>query len=203
MNSYLKLCNVLHWFGLILWISALVSAAVAAMNVFGTLDKMSLTLERYAAFPAEDHARLAAGHIMEGVFFTVDLLQFIAAPLVVITLLLQLTVFRMRWRRPANLVRVIALIIAGGLFAYHATMIAPTMNRELRAFWAAAEAGDVDEANAHRAAFNAYHPTADAMLRLNLLLVMLGAGASAVALSTTGARSAADALEKPGLLVRP
>jgi hypothetical protein len=60
-------------------------------------------------------------------------------------------------------------------------MLAPNMNRELRAYWAAAEAGDVEQAQAHRAAFNADHPRADALLRLNLLLLVVAAVSSAAA----------------------
>jgi hypothetical protein len=203
MSGYLKLCNILHWLGLVLWVSALISAAVAAMNVFGTLDEMTLTLEQYAAYRSEHHWRLAAGHIMEGVFFTVDLLQFIAVPIVIVTLLLQMLLFRIPFKRPSNLIRTIALVIAGLLFAYHATMIAPKMNRELRAHWSAAERGEVEQAAAHRATFNEYHPVADAILRLNLLLVLVGAAGSAVALTSPLQRPSSSELEQPALLNRP
>jgi hypothetical protein len=199
MTGYFRIVNTFYWLALIVWISALISAGVAAMNVFGTLDAMPLELQRYAAYPVDDHPRLAAGHIMEGVFFLVDVLQFIAVPITLLALIAQVVVFHVPMRRVSNVVRSAAIVIAAALFACHATMLAPKMNRELRSYWAAAEAGQVDEAADHRRAFNAYHPAADAILRLNLLLLLIAAGASAVAF-TPMPDHRDSILEPPGLL---
>ncbi|MDY7109734.1 MAG: hypothetical protein SYC29_13950 [Planctomycetota bacterium] len=199
MIGYFRIVNALYWLALIVWSAALISAGVAAMNVFGTLDAMPLELQRYAAYPVDEHPRLAAGHIMEGVFFLVDVLQFIAAPITVLALIAQFVFFRVPFRRLSNILRAAALVIAAGLFAYHATMVAPEMNRELRLFWSAAEAGRIEEAAEHRRAFNACHPTADAILRLNLLLLLIAAGASAVALTPAPDRRDSF-LEPPRLL---
>ncbi|MCP3906154.1 MAG: hypothetical protein GY715_21225 [Planctomycetes bacterium] len=198
--AYLSFCNVIHAFALILWIAALVSAAVAAMNVFPITDSMSFVLERYAAYPADEHGRIAAGRIMEGVFFTVDMLQFVAAPLALLTLLAQLTVFRGPWRRPAHLVRGACIVLAAALFAGHAMMLAPKMNADLRAFWEAAEAGDVDRAHEHRAAFNRRHPKADIILRVNLLLVAAAAVAGTVGLRAMPGAPRERELDPPRLL---
>ena len=178
---------------------ALISAGVAAMNVFPALDALPLELEQYAAYPAGEHPRLAAGRIMEGVFFLVDVLQFIAIPLTVLALLAQLLIFRLPVKRISNAVRTAMIVIAAGLFAWHATMLAPKMNRELRSFWSAAETGQVDEAQAHRRAFNAYHPRADAILRTNLLLLLVAAGTSAAAFTPEAARGETT-LQPPRLL---
>ncbi|MHC5113534.1 MAG: hypothetical protein ACYTGP_03800 [Planctomycetota bacterium] len=203
--AYLAFCNVIHAFALIVWIAALVSAAVAAMNVFPITDTMDLVLERYARYPVEEHRRIAAGRIMDGVFFTVDVLQFVAAPLALITLFAQFTVFRRPgtapWRRPSHVVRGAAIVLAAALFAGHATFLAPKMNADLRAFWEAAEAGDVETARAHRAAFNRRHPKADAILRANLLLVAAAAVAGTVALGSGPPPNAR--LESPRLLREP
>jgi len=199
MTGYFKIVNVIYWLALIVWISALISAGVAAMNVFPSLDTLPLQLEQYAAYPAGEHPRLAAGRIMEGVFFLVDVLQFIAIPLTVLALLAQLLFFRLPLKRISNAVRAAMIVIAAGLFACHATMLAPKMNRELRSFWSAAETGQVDEAQAHRRAFNAYHPRADAILRINLLLLLVAAGASAAAFTPAPARGDTT-LEQPRLL---
>ena len=201
MAGYSKIVNTLYWLALILWISALISAGVAAMNVFGVLDGMPLRLEQYAAFPAGEHPRLAASRIMEGVFFLVDVLQFIAIPLALLALIAQLAFFHVPLKRISNIIRSAAIVIAAALFAYHATMVAPKMNGELRAFWAAAEAGQIDEATAHRSAFNAYHPTADAILRLNLLLLLIAAAASAAAFTAMPDRGDSR-LEPPRLAHR-
>lgn len=199
MTGYFKIVNAIYWLALIVWISALISAGVAAMNVFPALDGLPLQLEQYAAYPAGEHPRLAAGRIMEGVFFLVDVLQFIAIPLTILALLAQLLFFRLPLKRISNALRIAAIVIAAGLFACHATMLAPKMNRELRSFWSAAETGRIDEAHAHRNAFNAYHPRADAILRINLLLLLVAAGASAAALTPAAARGETT-LQPPRLL---
>jgi hypothetical protein len=199
MTGYLRIVNVVYWLALIVWISALISAGVAAMNVFPALDGLPLQLEQYAAYPAGEHPRLAAGRIMEGVFFLVDVLQFIAIPLTILALLAQFLIFRLPVKRISSVLRTAAIVIAAGLFACQATMIAPKMNRELRSFWAAAEAGRIDEAQAHRSAFSAYHPRADAILRSNLLLLLVAAASSAAAFTPEAARRDST-LQPPSLL---
>jgi len=198
MTGYLKLCVSLYWLALVGWISALVSAAISAMNVFPTLDAAPVVLTDHAAFPDAEHGRLVAGRIMDGVFFTVDLLQIGAAPLAVLTLLLQIFVFRLPLRAPSNVIRLVCVLGAAGLFTYHATMLAPTMNRELRQFWAAAADGDLDEAATRRAAFNELHPTARMIQQTSLLLLIGAVVASAAALTPTPAATRSR-LETPEL----
>ncbi len=202
MPRLLRLCNAVYWLSLALWLSALVAAGVAAANTFATLGGMPLRLERYAAYPTDEHAMLAAGHVMDGVFFAVDLIQFVAVPLALATLAAQLSVFRLPLRSAPNLVRAACVVVAAALFAYHVAVLAPTMNRELRARWDAAAMGDVDAARAHQRAFNEYHPAADAILKANLAFLVVAIAASAVALSPPVTVPAAPKLEPPKLLGR-
>ena len=132
MQGYFKICNAVYWVSLAVWLAALVAAGVAAANVFGTLGETPLRLEQYAAYPAQEHARLAAGLIMESVFFTVDLIQFVAIPLTVLMLVAQLSVFGMPLKSVANLGRALCIVIAAGMFVFHATAVAPKMNRPPR-----------------------------------------------------------------------
>lgn len=199
MNHLFKLCVMTYWLALIAWCAALIAAAIAAMNVFGTLNEIAVSWSDYEAYPAEHHSRIVAGHIMEGVFLLVDIMQFIAVPLVMIMLLLQLTAFKQPWRRASNLLRSVCLIIASALFVYHVLAIAPSMNGELRRYWSAASSGDVARAESHLQAFNRLHPKADAILRLDLLLVLVAAGASAVALSQSPATQASTGLKTASL----
>lgn len=201
MNHLFKLCVMTYWLALIAWCAALIAAAVAAMNVFVSLNEIAVSWSDYDAYPAEHHSRIVAGHIMMGVFFLVDIMQFIAVPLVMIMLLFQLTAFKQPWRRVSNILRIVCLTIAAGLFIYHVLAIAPSMNRELRAYWSAASSGDVTSAESHLEAFNRLHPKADAILRLDLLLVLVAAGASAVALSPIAATQVSTSLQTP-LLAR-
>ena len=199
MQGYFKICNAVYWVSLAVWLAALVAAGVAAANVFGTLGKTPLRLEHYAAYPAQEHARLAAGLIMEGVFFTVDLIQFVAIPLTVLMLVAQLLVFGMPLKSVANLGRALCIVIAAGMFAFHAIAVAPTMNHHLRAYWAAAETGDIALAHEHQTAFNEDHPTAEAILRINLILLVVAIGASS-AVGSPPAKPVVSRLQEPGLL---
>ncbi len=183
MQSYARLNNIVYWLGLLLWGASLISAAVAAMNVFPVLsnDNLPMTIERYADFPQTEHARLAASHVMEPVFTSVDLIQFVAIALVLLTLVLQVLVFGMKLRKPATAVRAICIAIAACLFGYHVTALAPVMNGQLRSWWQAAEAGDTIEAERVRATFNIYHTKADSLLKANMFIVLFAISASAVA----------------------
>jgi hypothetical protein len=200
-----RVVNMAYWLGLIVWIAAIITVAIAAMNTFATLPDADLgvRLESFAAYPAEHHGRLAAGMVMERNFFAADVMQMVAIPVVVIALLAQVAFLGMSLRRPANLIRCICLLGAAGVFAFYAFTMAPRMNGELRAYWDAARAGDMAQAESHRDAFDADHPRAELVLKINLILAVIGAGASTAAF--TGARGgrAQTELEEPMLSRRP
>lgn len=198
MNSYFRLNNIVHWLSLVVWISALISAGVAAMNVFTVLDheNLPLLIGRYTAVDPAEHPRLAASHVMEPVFATVDLLQFIAVPLVMLTLILQFVVFGMNARRISNMLRIFLLTIAATGFVYHVAALARPMNAQLRQWWQANETGDVAAAESIRAQFNTLHGKADLTHRLNLFFLFAAAGASAVAFTPPSPKK----LETPRLL---
>src|SRR5262245_13879982 len=181
MHLALKTCNAVHWLALALWMSALVAAAIAAMAVFGTVGGLNLTMHEFASLPAPAQARIAGGMIMEKVFFTVDLLQFIAVPAAVLTLLVQLALLGTSWRTPWNLLRTVCLLLAAGLFIIHATALAPPMNRDLRAYWNAARQGDLSSADAHLESFQSRHRIADGIFRGNLLLLLIVIPVTAIA----------------------
>ncbi len=199
MNVARSLTNLVFWLALCLWLAAPVTAGIAAMNTFGTLPDMPLQLDEYAGFPASEHGRLAAGMVMERNFFVVDLVQFVCAPLTVIALLLQITVFGMSMRRPANFIRAGFIVVAAAMFGLYAIRLAPRMNHELRAYWDDARAGNIDEALVHQQAFQIDHPRADAILKLNLLLLLGAVGASALAFTTQPPCAASSELEPPQL----
>src|SRR5687767_5170072 len=177
-SALVKTCNVLYWLALTMWIAALVAAGIAAMNVFGTLPNLDLTFDRFMEMPRETHGRIASGMVMEGVFRTVDVIQCAAAPIAVIALAVQLVSSRNALRRPANLIRTLCIVVAAILFAYHAVMLAPAMNRELHAYWGAAESGQIELAESHLATFNKKHPIANTLLRTNLILLLVAVASS-------------------------
>ena len=178
----LRLCLVVYWLGLAAWFSGLVTAGIAASMVFGRLPGMSMQLQRFQPYPVDEHGTIAAGLVMADVFFAVDVVQFIAIPLVVITLVLQLAVFGVPARRPSNVIRASCILVAAALFAWYALLLAPSLNSELRLFWQAAETADLDAAQRHREIFRAGHATARHILEANMLLVLISLAASALAL---------------------
>jgi hypothetical protein len=74
------------------------------------------------------------------------------------------------------------ITIAGGVLLFRALDLTPRMDRELHAYWAAAEEGRVEDAKSHRAAFTALHPRARMFMTASLVMLLAAAGASAVAL---------------------
>ena len=205
MQSLFKLCNMVYWLALTIWLAVLVTAGVSAVAVFTTLGEMDVSLEAYAAFEPDEsdvpnaHAHLAAGHVLEPVFTLVSFVQFALIPLMLITLIAQFTVFQQKIRRPANLIRTACIVIAAGLFVFHALARAPQMNRDLQAYWDAAKDGNVTAALEHREAFNRRHPTAEAVLNATLLLVVLATFASAAAMTPALPQRRTSELQTPHL----
>jgi len=201
VSMSLRLCLVGYWTALALWLSALVTAGISATMVFGRLPGIPMTLERFGSYPGAEHGRIAAGLVMSDIFFAVDFVQVIVVPVVLVTFALQVTVFGASLRCSANLVRGGCLLVAGGLFAGYAILLAPSLNGELHLFWDAAEAGDTTAALRHRELFATGHATAALILKTNLLLVLIGLAASAVALSP--AATPRPRLDTPRLATMP
>lgn len=198
-----KLIAIAYWLALTFWIGAIMTVAIAAMNTFGTLPGLGVSLDGYPDFPVEHHGRLAAGIIMERNFFMADVIQMFAIPIVLVTLLAQLLFCKMPLKRPANSIRFISLSTAAVVFGIYAFTIAPDMNRELRAYWTAAEAGQVEQAELHRAAFEVDHPRAEWFLEMNLIFALIGVGASAAAFVHSPSAAKTSVLEPPKLLNTP
>ncbi len=196
MKTLLKPCLAIYWLSLAAWFAALVTAAVSAAQVFGTLPGMSMTLDRFAAYASEEHGRLAAGLVMAEIFFTVDVVQMVAVPVTLVTLGLQLTVLGLPWQRPANLFRASCIVLATGLFAWYAVVLAPDLNRTLRLHWEAAAAGDPAQAMMLQKQFTVQHGVAEMILTTNFLLLGAAIVASALAL----APAPRPRLETPGLV---
>lgn len=207
MTHLLRIVNILFWLGLIIWIGVIMSAGIAAMNTFPTLQNMEITLHEYDSFRPERndnisvHGRLAAGIVLEGIFFLINMVQFAVVPLVLITLGVQNTLMPGGWKRWSNFIRTGAIGIAALLFAWHAFIQFPRMNEELHAYWTNAKAGFVERAQTHQRAFEQDHPVAENILQINLWLLVIAAGASAVAFTPTiEKKKPASGLESPALL---
>jgi hypothetical protein len=182
MKAIVRISMVTYWLALTIWIAAMVSAGIAAMHAFTRLPRLQMELKQFSALPIESHGRLAAGMMMEGVFRTVDRIQIMALPLVLISLIVQFVFLGLPWRSISNLLRTFCVVCAAGLFVFHITMLAPRMNQSLHNYWNKMETAQVDQAQAELAVFNALHPLADRLLRVNLLLALVAVAASAISL---------------------
>ncbi len=183
-----SLANAVCWLGLSAWAAALGAAALSAASVFGRLGGMELHLERFAALPAAEHGTLAAGLVMADVFRTADVVRFVAVPLVIAAVGFQLPGLRREPWRPASLIRVCSLLLAAALFAWYAAGVAPRLDRQVRAYWALAESGDVDSAHAAREALRPLHARAEAIQSAELVLVTVAVAASAAAFTQPAGR---------------
>jgi hypothetical protein len=196
--AWLKACLVVYWLSLVAWLAALTGAGLCAVHTFGKLPGTPLVLERFALYPAAEHGRIAAGLVMADLFFTVDVVQFVAIPAALIMLALQLTVFRLPPGRPSNLIRLGCLVLGACLFAYYAVAVAPALNLALRTYWGAAGAGDLATAEAQRHLVGICHSRAQLILQANFALIVAAVAASAVALAPGPARD--RGLPEPQLL---
>jgi predicted metal-binding membrane protein len=155
--------------------------------VFGTLPGLGLSLPEFAAYQPEgdpgSHGRFAAGMVMERVFWIVDMIQFVAAPSLLLTMIVQLVAPGARSAPTANLVRLLCALAAAGTLAYQASVLSPAMNRELRASWAAARQGDHAAARLQSDRFQTDHPRATAVFNIRLIALVVAAWASAIALA--------------------
>lgn len=208
MSALHRVCLVAYWIALSLWTSAIIAAGVSAAFVFGTLPGLGVTLAEYSAFQVEGdaqaHGRLAAGMILERVFTAVDFAQIFLGAITAAAMIVQIVAFGASLRRFSNLIRATAIAAAIVIASIHIFFQAPAMNRELRAYWAAARGGDIATAEVHRLRFDEFHPRAELALRSNLVLLLVATAASAIALSRWPTAAQADraksTLEPPALL---
>ena len=147
-----------------LWTGALLTTGAAAAITFPTLRDLAPTLPGFPGAPPEQHWALAAGQIMNRVFGLTDVIGLVALS---VTAGAMLGLRALRWPRPRGVVRFARLALLGlgiGVAGYTMLVLRPTMDADLRAYWAAAEAGEADLAAAARASFEALHPHASRVL---------------------------------------
>ncbi len=180
----MKIVNSIYWLALVIWISMIVAAGVAAMGVFRVLPGLDLRVPAYSEYLGEDgaaHGRFAGGKVMEPIFAASDLTQAAAAMVLVVCLVIQ-------WRMSAGRsgwgerVRMVAIAAAVAILGMHAIWLAPKMNVALREYWRAASENRVDDARARQAEFDRLHPVADRLFGVRLMLLLVAVPASAVAL---------------------
>ncbi|MFK7961996.1 MAG: hypothetical protein AB8G96_15890 [Phycisphaerales bacterium] len=173
-----RLATATWWSAIGVWMSSIAAAGIAASFTFPVLKKFQVTIPGWAA-PESEHWRYAAGQVMDPIFFLVDLIQFVVAPLSLLALLAMRLTGGRTPHRILGAIRLGALLVATGLFAWQGLGLAQGMRTGLRQQWDAAEAGDMVEAERLRAEFNGDHQLASSLLRFTLLAVVVAGVASA------------------------
>lgn len=172
-----RIGETVHLTALGVWAGALFGAGVAAAVAFPTMKGLDPTLGAYPNYTGE-HWMLAAGRVAARVFLITDLTQFVCAFLAVVGFVVA-TVAGDKARSWLKFFRAGALGVAFLLVSYHLLIQGPRMDRDLRAYWDAAAAGDNATAKAHQDAFAAQHGGASRVMTATFgaTLVTLGLGA--------------------------
>lgn len=204
-----RICETIHLVTLGLWLGVLVMTGVAAAVLFPTIKALDPRLPEYAAFTGA-HWSLAAGKVAATLFFVCDAVQFAGALIAGVTLGLSTLLFGLPARNLATACRSGFIVVIVGVLSYQFIILAPEMNRNLAAYWAAARSGDNAAAAGFKAAFDAKHPLARNLLAADAVLVLaslvLGAwSASGAARERTAATGAPEGerIEEPLLASRP
>lgn len=201
MRPWRAFTEMVHLVSLGLWLGSLVMAGATAAVLFPTIKALDPRVPAFASYTGE-HWLLAAGHVGERVFTVSYLIAFPCSLAAIITLAALVLVFRLPRTRPAVILRIVALAIAVAAFAAELLVVSQSMNAALRAYWAAARAGQNEAAAEHQAAFQDLHPMASTLMSITAvsLLVALGAGAWTAGATGEGSAGTRKELEDPALL---
>lgn len=174
MKPWRVRCALIHHLTLGLWIGSLGMAALTAAVAFPMMKQLNPILPNYANMP-EFHWSIAAGHVANQVLTVAIWAQTAFAAVALLTFASSRPVFMSGSTRWLWISRGLLLLSAGMLVAFQSAVLAPRMDRHVRNYWAAAEAGRIDEARVSKASFDADHPTASRVLSTILVLVATGA----------------------------
>jgi hypothetical protein len=162
MRLFASALETVHLAALGVWVGAVGMTAAVAAIIFPQMNELDPDLPGFASYPSE-HGVIAAGWVMARVFMILDWVQLAAAGLAFLTLLVRVVVrgaAPMRW----TAARLALTVASAGLLLWYLLAVAQPMNADLVGFWQAAQAGDVERADALRASFDERHPTASRAL---------------------------------------
>lgn len=161
-----------------LWAGVIAMVGAVAAIAFPTVRELDPALAEYAAYPGE-HWRIAAGAVMNRAFLLADGVGGAVVLLATGAVVVMLASGRVRAGTPAMVLRLAALAVGAGLTVYTLAAFRPEMQGHLETFWSAARAGEVNEAETARAAFDAMHPRASFLLIAQLVAAGWAFGAGA------------------------
>lgn len=207
-RGWFTLANGIYWLLLGLWIGSLVLSGAAAGFVFPLMKDIAPVVPKFEQYTGL-HSTLVAGRVMSSVFFVQDVIELLAMTGVILILIGHFVAFKLSMRATSNVLRLLAAASLLLIVSYKTFVLAPRMYHNLGVYWTAAEAGEIDKAEAARARFDADHPTATTIMAITFGLLVVFYFASAAALSAPLSESAAapgarrgTQLEEPELLKR-
>lgn len=186
MNKLLwyKVTNSLYWILVAIWFGALVMTGTVAAIIFPALKSLDVNIPSYSqAGYTVDHWAIAAGHVMERVFFAYDLIQILSCTGIVVFTVCHFVIFKLPFRKCVNIIRWVSLSLLVVTVCWNTFVVAPRMNHNLRQHWDYALQGDVDNAIIHKEAFNSDHPQARFLMECNVFLLATLIIASAFSLA--------------------
>lgn len=163
MSRARAVAETVHLTALGLWTGCVIMTGVAAAIIFPSIKELRPQLPDYAGYTGE-HWLVTAGHPASRIFFASDAAQFTFACLAIVTMCVLLFVVKIPLRRPAAVVRLLALVVALGAFGYYFLVLAPRMQLNLRGFWEAAIQGNNTEAMKFKAIFDGDHPVSRTLM---------------------------------------
>jgi hypothetical protein len=185
-----RIGETVHLTALGVWSGALFGAGVAAAVAFPTMRGLEPTLATYPGYTGE-HWMLAAGRVAARVFLVTDAVQFACAVLTVGGFALAAAAGP-KLRSWLRFLRATALGIAFLLVSFHLLIQGPRMDRDLRAYWDAAAAGDNATAATHQQAFSDQHTTASSVMTATFVATLATMALGVWSVSGAGATGRKD-----------
>ena len=171
---------MIWWVLLTFWFTAAIAPAIAGISTFTELQKLGIIVTDYNTYLGDDptaNGRMAAGFVTNPLFRITDIAQMIIAACAMVVLVL--TRGRPTGERSRTTLACYGIVVL--LIAIPAAFITPKMDRDLTAYREAARAGQIAEADAHRAEFNTLHLVAERMYSSRALAIFAMVAASGFA----------------------
>ncbi len=147
------------------WLGFVLAAGTFAAIVFQVTKGLDPRLPGHEGYTGE-HYLIVGGHMAQTVFFVTDVVQFACALASCVTLGGVFIMLRDqdRARRPAMVLRFLAMALALGSVASLLLIVNPKLTVAMRLYWDAAGAGDNEGALKFRSVAAEFHPYATGLM---------------------------------------
>ncbi|HLP84497.1 MAG TPA: hypothetical protein VK157_09110 [Phycisphaerales bacterium] len=143
-----------------IWAGSLIMTGASAAIIFPETREMGAAVSNLL-LPVDEHWKYIAGRVQNRIFLVCDWVQIFSASIV-----LALFIAAIVRKRAAQLARglwiarIIATVFTLGTLAIYLAWLSPAMQADLKAFWAALDAKNLEAARVAQTSFDRYHPIA-------------------------------------------